>query len=75
ALRGLDRTRAVDGRVLGRPTLLPVPKFGPALLLGRELAEDLLYSSAKVLPRRLQESGYTFRHPTLEAALRSALAS
>jgi uncharacterized protein (TIGR01777 family) len=61
------------GRVLGRPTLVPVPRFGPALLLGAELAESLLYSSARVLPARLERSGYRFRHAELEPALRAML--
>jgi len=61
------------GRVLKRPTLLPVPKIGPQLLLGKELAEALLGDSDRMLPRRLEASGYAFAHPTLEPALRALL--
>lgn len=61
------------GEVLHRPTLLPTPSFGPRLLLGRELAATLLYESKRVLPAKLVESGYRFRHPTLEAAFRDLL--
>ena len=61
------------GRVLGRPSLLPVPKFGPGLVVGRELAEALLFTSARVEPAVLEASGYRFAHPTLELALRSVL--
>jgi uncharacterized protein len=61
------------GRVLRRPTALPVPSFGPKLLLGRELAETLLFTGQRVVPRRLLGSGYTFTHPTLEQALRALL--
>ncbi len=61
------------GAVLRRPTVVPVPSFGPQLLLGRELAQSLLYSSARIAPTRLEASGYRFRHPALEAALRSML--
>ena len=57
------------GGVLGRPTLLPVPAFGPKLLLGSDLAENLLFTSARVLPAVATTAGYTFKHPTLEAAL------
>jgi uncharacterized protein len=64
---------AALGRVLHRPARLPVPRFGPALLLGREAAEAVVFASAKVLPRRLQASGYDFRHATVEAALRHEL--
>ena len=63
----------VLGRVLGRPTLLPVPSFGPKLLLGSELAEQLLFTSARVLPEALTTAGYQFRTPDLEGALREEL--
>jgi len=61
------------GRVLRRPVALHVPRFVVALApggMGRELA----LSSARVVPARLHASGYTFRHPELEPALRSLLA-
>jgi uncharacterized protein (TIGR01777 family) len=59
------------GRVLRRPTLLAVP--GPALRLALgEFSREAL-SSARVAPRRLLESGYEFRHPELEPALRHLL--
>ncbi len=59
--------------VLHRPSFLPVPSFGPKLLLGAELADNLLFSGQRVLPEVLQGSGYRFAHPTLEQALRSLL--
>ena len=60
-------------KVLRRPSFLPVPSFGPKLLLGSELADALLFTGQKVMPEILQKSGYTFTHSTLEAALRSLL--
>jgi hypothetical protein len=60
------------GRVLKRPTIVPVPAFGARLALG-ELADALLLASTRVLPRRLQQTGYAFAHPTLESALRHQL--
>ncbi len=60
----------VLGRVLSRPTLLPAPKFALRLLLG-EMAEGLLFASARVEPAKLLASGYQFRHPDLEEALRA----
>jgi uncharacterized protein len=60
------------GRVLGRPTVLPVPAFAARLALG-EMADELLLGSLRVVPTRLQASGYRFRQPTLEGALRAAL--
>lgn len=62
------------GDVLGRPTILPIPKFGPKLLLGGELADNLLFSGQKVLPGVLEaDAGFEFRHPDLATALRHLL--
>lgn len=60
------------GRVLGRPTIAPLPAFVVKLLMG-EMGEELLLASTRVVPNRLQESGYQFRCPTLEGALRHLL--
>jgi len=60
------------GRVLGRPTLVPMPAFAARLAFG-EMADELLLASQRVMPARLQASGYWFGEPTLEGALRSAL--
>lgn len=60
-------------RVLRRPSLLPVPSFGPKILLGGELADALLFTGQKVLPKVLNASGYSFIHSDLESALRSLL--
>jgi uncharacterized protein (TIGR01777 family) len=62
------------GEVLHRPTFLPIPKFGPKLLLGGELADNLLFTGQKVLPRVLDaDDGFTFRHPDLATALHALL--
>jgi uncharacterized protein (TIGR01777 family) len=61
------------GDVLGRPTILPIPKFGPKLVLGGELADNLLFSGQKVVPTALESNGFTFAHPTLDGALRDLL--
>ncbi|MCC5954006.1 MAG: TIGR01777 family oxidoreductase [Acidimicrobiia bacterium] len=61
------------GSVLGRPTVLPVPAFGPKLVLGGELAEQLLFSSQRVHPDVLLDAGYTFEHPDLPTGLRATL--
>jgi len=60
------------GRVLGRPTLLPLPALAVRLLFG-EMGQALLLDSARVLPRRLERAGFRFRHPDLDGALRAAL--
>ena len=54
------------GDVLHRPTVLPVPAFGPKLVLGGERAEALLFEGQRVLPQVLLADGYALRHPTLE---------
>lgn len=61
------------GRVLRRPACLRTPRFGPELLLGKELAATLLFTSAKVHPSVLQGTGYPFRSAQLETALHQAL--
>ena len=60
------------GRVLKRPALAPLPAPAARLMFG-EMADALLLSSARVEPRKLQDAGYPFRHPTLEDALRHVL--
>lgn len=67
-----DFTRTL-ARVLRRPALLPIPSFGPALLLGKELADALLFTGQRVVPGALQRDGYVFRHSSLEQALRGIL--
>jgi hypothetical protein len=57
------------GCVLKRPTVLPFPAFAIRLGFG-EMADELLLASTRVEPRRLLATGYEFRYPTLEEALR-----
>jgi uncharacterized protein (TIGR01777 family) len=59
--------------VLKRPAIVPVPTFAPKILLGGELADALLFTGQRVIPAALNASGYTFKHTTLESALRSLL--
>jgi uncharacterized protein len=60
------------GRVLGRPTIFPMPAFAARLAFG-EVADALLLASQRVEPARLLASGYRFRYPDLEPALRFLL--
>jgi uncharacterized protein (TIGR01777 family) len=57
------------GRVLGRPTIMPMPAFAARLAFG-EMANEMLLSGARVEPGVLTAAGFTFRHPALEPALR-----
>lgn len=68
--RNRDFSRAL-GRVLHRPSLLPVPGAALALLYG-EMAE-IVTGGARVLPAKALVLGYEFRYPRLEEALRAAL--
>jgi uncharacterized protein (TIGR01777 family) len=61
------------GRVLHRPSAIPVPSFALKMAFGAEGAE-MLQSSQRVLPQRLVESGFTFQFQTLEPALQYLLA-
>ena len=63
------------GEAMHRPTLAPVPSFGPKLLLGSELADALLFTSARVVPNVLSANGFEFTTPTIESALRGVLAA
>ena len=60
------------GRVLKRPTIMPMPAFGARLAFG-EMANDLLLASTRVEPKKLLDSGYHFQHPELEDALKHIL--
>lgn len=59
------------GRVLHRPSALPVPEPMLRLTLG-EVA-GCLVTGQKVLPRRAEETGFRFEHPQIEEALRAVL--
>jgi len=60
-------------RVLRRPALVPVPAFGPRLLLGAEGAHEMVQASQRVVPERLEAAGHPFRYPSLEGCLRHEL--
>lgn len=60
------------GKVLHRPTVLPLPGFAARTVLG-EMADELLLASQRVEPARLKETGYEFACSDLEAALRHLL--
>ena len=63
---------ATLGHVLGRPALIPVPRFALELALG-EMAEETILASQRVAPRALLASGFQFSHPMLEGALHAEL--
>jgi len=62
----------VLGRVLNRPTPFPLP--GPLVRLGAgQMGEEMLLHGQRAVPTILQQSGFDFAYPQLEAALRHAL--
>lgn len=63
-------TRAL-GRALRRPTVLTVP--APLLRLALGEMSTLLLDGQRVVPQRLRQAGFEFRHPRLEPYLQSAL--
>lgn len=61
------------GRVLHRPTILPVPGFAPKLLYGKACAEALVLGSIRVVPKRLLNAGFKYQFTDLDAALHHEL--
>ncbi len=60
------------GRVLRRPAVLPAPAAALRLAVGR-MADELILASVRARPAALEQTGYRFRHPRLEDALRHVL--
>lgn len=59
------------GKVLGRPTFMSVPGFALKIAMG-EMA-NILLTGQRVVPHKLEESGFTFNYPELEQALTQIL--
>ena len=59
------------GRALHRPAIAPVPAFALRILYGG--MAKLVVEGQNAIPRRASELGYTFRHPNLDEAIKSAL--
>ena len=60
------------GQVLNRPTIFPMPAFAARIAFG-EMTDELLLSSTRVIPKKLMDSGYEFRHPELGGAFEHLL--
>lgn len=67
-VRNTEYTRVL-ARVLHRPALVPVPAFGPRLILGAEGASEVAEANQRVLPGVLTRLGHRYRHHDLAAAL------
>ena len=57
---------------VNRPTVFPLPAPAARVMLG-QVADELLLASQRIEPARLKETGYSYRYPELEGALRYLL--
>lgn len=71
AITNFEFTKTL-GKVLHRPTIMPLPAFAARILFG-EMADALLLASTRVEPVKLIESGYKFKHADLTSALEDIL--
>jgi uncharacterized protein (TIGR01777 family) len=68
-----DEIRRALGRVLRRPTVMPVPSFAIRLLFGAERANSIVLAGQRMVPQRLTEAGFRFAHTDVEDSLRRHL--
>lgn len=60
------------GKQLNRPAFLPMPGLVAQLIIG-EFAKELLLNGQRVMPQKLLDSGFVYKYPTLEPALKHLL--
>lgn len=60
------------GKVLSRPTILPLPSFAVSALFG-EMGEEMLLGGVRAAPGKLEKSGFNFQHVSIDEALQSAV--
>jgi NAD dependent epimerase/dehydratase family enzyme len=60
------------GKLLARPTLIPMPSFLVRALFG-QMGEEMLLGGVVACPKKLMDGGFVFEHPNIDAALQSAL--
>jgi uncharacterized protein (TIGR01777 family) len=60
------------GEVLNRPTFIPAPEFAVKFMFG-EMGETLLLQGMRVVPKKLEDLGFTFKYPELKEALKAAM--
>lgn len=61
------------GKAMRRPSWLPIPGFVLRLFFG-EMAQEIILSGQRVVPKRLMEAGYKFVYPKVKAALEEIFA-
>ena len=62
---------SIMGNVLGRPSFMPAPGFMIKLIMGE--FGSVLLNGQRVVPRRLEDYGFRFNHPTIQEALTDLL--
>ncbi len=72
AVTNAEFTKAL-GAALGRPTFMPTPRLAVDLRLGKEAAEAMLYWSTRLVPEKLEQSGFEFEHATIDQAFGALL--
>lgn len=70
ALTNQEFTRII-GKLLNRPTLVPIPKFALSMLFGE--GAEMFLSSIDAKPQKLLASGYVFKYSLLEEAMKRYL--
>ena len=60
------------GKTLCRPTIFPLPAFVVKMIFG-EMGEKLLLNGAAIYPKKLLDSGYSFKFKTIDLALKDIL--
>jgi uncharacterized protein len=63
------------GKAVHRPTLLPTPLLAIKVLYGEEMLKEMLLASTRLDPAVLRATGFTFEHPSLDAALAQILSA
>lgn len=63
-----DLTAALSSE-LRRPAFIPIPSIGPAIILGRQGAQELALANQRVSPQMLLDANHVFRYPTLDRTL------
>lgn len=62
----------VLGEVLHRPTFFNMPEYAVNLIFG-DMGRELLLSSERVKPEKLEQAGFVYSYPQLEGALHHLL--
>lgn len=60
------------GNIINRPTFMPLPAFIVRVIFG-EMGEELLLQGPKVVPKKLEELGFSFKYCSIEQALNAIL--